>query len=79
MTISKRQHETGRVGQPQRRPQPCNSGVSQWCTAGLVIAPSASVHTVMPSCDPASSTDSSAALRSAARAARLVAAASSSR
>src|SRR5690606_36887188 len=60
-------------------PQPSNTGVSQWCTAGFVVAPSASVHTVMPSWDPASSTDNSDALRSAARAARLSAAASSRR
>ena len=37
------------------------------------------MQTVMPSCEPASRTDSSAVLRSAARAARLVGAASSSR
>src|SRR5690606_3723972 len=60
-------------------PQFSNNGVSQWCTAGFVVAPSASVHTVMPSWDPASSTDSSDALRRAARAERLDAAASSSR
>ena len=40
----------------------------QWCTAGLVIAPSASVHTVIPSCEPASNTGSSDALRRAAAA-----------
>ena len=61
------------------RPQLVNSGVSQWCTAGLVIEPSASAHRVMPSCAPASSRVSSEALRRAARAATLVAAASSSR
>ena len=48
-------------------PHPSKAGLSQWCTAGLVIAPSARVHTVMPSCEPANSTDSSDALRRAAR------------
>ncbi len=43
------------------------------------MAPSARAHTVMPSCDPASITVSSDDDRSAARAERLVAAASSRR
>jgi len=61
------------------RPQPEKTGVSQWCTAGLVIDPSASAHSVIPSCAPASRRVSSEALRRAARAALLVAAASSRR
>ena len=60
-------------------PHPSNRGVSQWCTAGLVTAPSASVQIVMPSWEPASRRVSSLELRSAARAERLVAAASSRR
>ncbi len=60
-------------------PQSSKSGVSQWWTAGLVTAPRARVHAVMPSWEPASSTVSSVELRSAARADRLRGAASSSR
>ena len=60
-------------------PQFEKAGVSQWWTAGLVIAPSARVQTVMPSWEPARSTVSSEALRSAARAERLLGAASSRR
>jgi len=60
-------------------PKSSNTGVSQWWTAGLVMAPSARTHTVIPSCEPASSTLSSVELRSAARAARLSWAASSRR
>ena len=59
--------------------RPSNKGSMRWWTAGLVIAPNARVHRVIPNWDPASSRDRSRALRSAARADRLVSAASSSR
>jgi hypothetical protein len=61
------------------RPHDANTGTSRSCTAGLATAPSPRVHSVMPSCDPASSSDRSRALRSAARADALDSAASSSR
>ena len=61
------------------RPHAVNTGRSRSCTAGFATAPSPSVHSVMPSCEPASSSEMSRALRSAARAATLVSAASSSR
>ncbi len=60
-------------------PQVSISGVSQWCTAGLVVAPRASVQAVIPSCEPASRSESSVLLRNAARADLLVVAASSRR
>ena len=60
-------------------PHPANTGVSQWCTAGLVMEPSASAHSVMPSWAPASRSVSSDAFFRAARAAALCAASSSSR
>ncbi|MFS8542417.1 MAG: ATP-binding cassette domain-containing protein [Limnochordales bacterium] len=60
-------------------PSPPNSGCSSSSTAGLPTAPSPTVHSVMPSCEPARSIDSSRAERSAALADALVAAASSSR
>ena len=61
------------------RPQAVNTGRSRSCTAGLATAPSPSVQSVMPSWEPASSSDRSRELRSAARAAALRSAASSRR
>src|SRR5690606_2641184 len=60
-------------------PNAPNAGVSQWCTAGLLTAPNANVHPVMPSWQPASSTVNSRELRNAARADLLDDAASSRR
>src|SRR5690606_41444853 len=37
-------------------PRSLTTGVIQWCTAGLVMAPSARVHTVMPSWEDRKST-----------------------
>jgi hypothetical protein len=60
-------------------PNEPNSGCSSSSTAGLPIAPRPTVHSVMPSCDPASSIDRSRDDRSAALADALVAAVSSRR
>ena len=48
-------------------PVASSSGMRESCSAGFVIAPSARVQTVMPSCDPASRSVSSEELRNAAR------------
>ncbi len=61
------------------RPSASSSGSNACSTAGSVTAPRARVQAVMPSWVPASSTETSEALRSAARADLLVTASSSRR